>query len=229
MLEYNTGRNHLIIKEYGRNVQKMTDQCMAIEDYQERTTAARAIIKVMSQINPENKDLTNPNALKDSDDYWHKLWDHLFMISDYQLDVDAPFPKPIPETQRFVPSSHAYRKSKIKYRTYGRNLETIIQKSAALSDEERAEISKSIANNLKRLYLTYNRDSVDDALISTQLSEMSDGKLYLPDEFSMESTKNILQQHQIQLSQAAAAAKNRMKSKNKNKNKNKNKKQLKPQ
>ena len=96
MIEYNTKRNKLAIREYGRNVQKMVEDAMKIEDREKRNETARAIVRVMAQLS-EVKDPSIANK-KESLDYWHKLWDHLFIMSDYQLDVDAPFPKPEPDT-----------------------------------------------------------------------------------------------------------------------------------
>jgi len=200
MLEYNTGRNQLVIKEYGRNVQKMIEQAIKIKDDKKRAEAAKAIIRIMAQLNPDHKEnLDQHNKLKDSLDYWHKLWDHLFIMSNYQLDVDAPFPKPSPIKGAPSHSEPEYFKKKISHRTYGRNMENIIKVVSTYPDEVRFEMSKVLANQLKKLYLSYNRDSVDDKLIFQQLRDMSGGKLTLPDDYVLESTREILRLNQIAL------------------------------
>jgi len=198
MLEYNTGRNQLVIKEYGRNVQKMIEEAIKIDDYKKRTEAAKAIIRVMAQLNPDHKEnVDQQKRLKDSLDYWRKLWDHLFIMSNYQLEVDSPFPKPSPEKGALSFTQPEYFKKKILYRTYGRNMENVIKTVSTYPEEVRFEMSKVLANELKKLYLTYNRDSVDDRLIFQQLRDMSAGKLTLPDDFVLESTKEILRLNQI--------------------------------
>ena len=202
MLEYNTKRNRLIIKEYGRNIQKMIEYALSIEEREQRNEVARAIIRVMSQVNPENKDNPNPKKRSENADYWNKLWDHLFIISDYKLDVDSPFPKPIPENNETKSIRHNYRKDKIMYRTYGRNMQNVIKKvSEECPDEAKGEMSKVLANHLKKLYLLYNRDSVDNDLIFAQLEELSEGKLHLPENFVLDATRDILRQNQSMIQQ----------------------------
>lgn len=197
MLEYNTGRNDLIIKEYGRNIQKMIEYAISIPDYQKRSDTAKAIVKVMSQINPDMSEAgANSKKQSESPDYWNKLWDHLFIISNYQLDVDSPFPKSLPSKEKFVPVQPDYRKKPIRYRTYGRNMEQIIKTVSQYPEEERNKLIKVLANHLKKLYLTYNRDSVDDRLIVNQLYELSDSAMLLPDDFTLEATRDILRQKQ---------------------------------
>lgn len=199
MLEYNTGRNQLVIKEYGRNVQKMIEQAIKIKDDDKRSEAAKAIIRIMAQLNPDQRENLDHKKNTDSLDYWHKLWDHLFIMSNYQLNVDAPFPKPSPVKGAPSFSETNYFRRKISYRTYGRNLENIIATVSSYPEEVRAEMSKVLANQLKKMYLIYNRDSVEDKFIIQQLREMSGGKLTLPDDFVLESTKEILRLNQIAL------------------------------
>jgi spore cortex formation protein SpoVR/YcgB (stage V sporulation) len=118
-------------------------------------------------------------------DYWRKLWDHLFIISNYRLDVDAPFPKPTPESKISKTTQHLYGKSKISLRTYGRNMEAIIKKVAQYPMPQREIMGKILANHLKKLYLLYNRNTVSDELILNQLKELSGGK-------QLFSTKEIM-------------------------------------
>lgn len=189
MFEYNVNRNQLIIREYGRNIQKMIEDTLKEPDYEKRSERAKAIVRMMALINPEDKENKNQ---KESIDYWHKLWDHLFIMSDYQLDVESPFPKPEPKKEDFVFEKPDYNKHQIQYRTYGRNMENIIKAVSAYPPEQRNRLGKTLANHLKKLYLTYNRESVDDKLIVDQLRELSDGQIALPEDFELDSTKDIL-------------------------------------
>jgi len=193
MMEYNTSRNHLSIKEYGRNVQKMIEYAISIKDREKRTETAKAIIRVMAEIHPDTRENINQTDLQNQSlDYWQKLWDHLFIISDYQLDVDSPFPKPVPEEKTTKVAQHQYIKSKIAFRTYGRSMESIIKKVAQYPMPQREIMGKILANHLKKLYILYNRNTVDDDLIINQLKELSEGKIILPDGFQLFSTKEIL-------------------------------------
>jgi hypothetical protein len=193
MLEYNTSRNHLAIKEYGRNVQKMIEYAISIKDREKRTETAKAIIRVMAEIHPDTKENNNQTDLHNqSMDYWRKLWDHLIIISNYRLDVDSPFPKPVPEEKIIQKMPHQYGKSKIVFRTYGRNMEAIIKKVAQYPMPQREAMGKILANHLKKLYLLYNRNTVNDDLIINQLKELSGGKIVLPEDFQLFSTKEIM-------------------------------------
>ena len=210
MLEYNTTRNKLIIREYGRNIQKMIEDVVKIEDRAQRTEAAKAIVKTMSFVNPAvsaNGATGNNNAQpdvkkqreKESVDYWHKLWDHLFIISNYELDVDAPFPKPAPIAEdRHQAIACEYKKKNIRIRTYGRYMENIIKTVAEYPEgAEKVQLTCDIANQMKKLYLTWNRDTVDDALIINQLEEISDGKLKLPEGFEFSVTRENLPKNNV--------------------------------
>jgi spore cortex formation protein SpoVR/YcgB (stage V sporulation) len=193
MLEYNTSRNQLVIKEYGRNVQKMIEYAISIKDRRKRTETAKAIIRVMSEIHSDTKDnIRQANLQNEPADYWRKLWDHLFIISNYRLDVDSPFPKPVPEEKTVQKVQHKYEKSRISFRTYGRNIETIIKKVAQYPAPQREIMGKILANHLKKLYLLYNRNTVNDDMIINQLKDLSGGKIVLPEDFQLFSTKEIL-------------------------------------
>jgi len=193
MFEYNTSRNNLAIKEYGRNVQKMTEYAINIVDKDKRTETAKAIIRVMSEIHPDTKENHNQaDPHNQSADYWRKLWDHLFIISNYRLDVDAPFPKPERQENITKRTSHEYEKSKISFRTYGRNMENIIKKVAQYPLPQREIMGKMLANHLKKLYLIYNRNTANDDLIISQLKELSGGKIVLPKDFQLISTKELM-------------------------------------
>jgi len=183
-MEYNTVRPKMLIPEYGRNVQKMIDFAMSIGDRDERNRAARAIIEVMGQLNPH---------LRDVDDYRHKLWTHLFIMSDFQLDVDSPYPVPSRESLEEKPDRLKYPKNKIRYGHYGYHLERMINQLSEVNDpEQKQEITSRLANVLKKWYLSYNNDTVENQVIMDQLAELSKGKLVLQDPEALTSTNQLL-------------------------------------
>jgi phage baseplate assembly protein W len=170
-LEYNGDRPHLIIPEYGRHIQKLVDHCLAIEDASERNRMARAIVDVMGNLQPH---------LRDVPDFKHKLWDQLFIMSDFELDVDSPYEKPEKEVLRAKPEPLAYPKSASKYRFYGTNIQTMIDTALTWDEgEAREALYYAIANHMKKCYLNWNKDSVEDAVIFDHLFELSDGKIDL--------------------------------------------------
>ncbi|MFZ4401176.1 MAG: DUF4290 domain-containing protein [Bacteroidales bacterium] len=183
-MEYNSTRNKLIIAEYGRNVQKMIEFAVSVEDRDKRNQMAKVIIRVMGQINPH---------LRDVADFTHKLWDHLFIISDFKLDVDSPYPIPTNEILSIKPEQVPYTDKKFAFRHYGRNIELMIEKANTMEDGPAKErIVHLIANHLKKSYLTWNRDSVDDEVIVEHLNIMSKGQLKLSENFKFNSSFDIL-------------------------------------
>ena len=183
-MEYNTSLPKMIIPEYGRNIQKMIDFAITVADREERNKVARAIIDVMGQLNPHLRDVT---------DFKHKLWDHLFIISEFNLDVDSPYPKPTPETFQTKPDRVLYPSNDIRYKHYGKTVERIIAKAKEYPDgEEKTALTEQIANMMKRSYLTWNRDSVNDEVILKQLEELSNGELALADPSALRSTQTFV-------------------------------------
>lgn len=184
-LEYNSEREHLIIPEYGRHIQKLLNYCVAIEDDAERNKMANAIVDVMGNLQPH---------LRDVPDFQHKLWDQLFIMSDYKLDVDSPYPKPEIEILNAKPESLPYPKTASKYRFYGNNIQIMID--TALSWEEgelKDALVFSIANHMKKCYLNWNKDTVEDRVIFKHLDELSDGKIKLSSEKeTLSDSKNLL-------------------------------------
>ena len=163
-MNYNTQLPHLIISEYGRNVQSMVEHCCTIENRDERNRCAKAIIQVMGQLNPH---------LRDIPDFTHKLWDHLLVISKFTLDVDSPYPKPSAETFETKPKNVPYPKGKIKYRHYGKIIEDIIEKAKDFKEgEEKDVLKRVVATQLKKSYLLWNKDTVLDEVIFKNLSEL---------------------------------------------------------
>src|SRR3989344_2630863 len=141
-MDYNTQLPRMIIPEYGRNIQNMINHCVTIEDREERNRCAKAIIQVMGQLNPHLRDIA---------DFTHKLWDHLFIISDFKLDVDSPYPLPSPEKLDTKPELVAYPHGKIKYKHYGKIIEDIIVKAKAYPEgPEKEELKRTIANSMKK-------------------------------------------------------------------------------
>jgi hypothetical protein len=182
--DYNTRRPQMVIPEYGRNIQKMVEHAISIEDREERNKVAQSIINVMGQLNPHLRDIV---------DFKHKLWDHLFIISDFKLDVDSPYPYPDKEKIFEKPKPLEYPQSNIRFKHYGKSVEAFIAKAIEMNDgEEKTELIKTIANLMKKSYLTWNRESVDDDLIVSDLKLLSKGQLKLDDSFKLEQTNDIL-------------------------------------
>jgi hypothetical protein len=176
-MEYNSQRSKMSISEYGRNIQKMIEQIMEIEDREQRNHQARAIINVMGQLNPH---------LRDVNDFKHKLWDHLFIMSDFKLDVDSPYPIPSAQSLARKPERLGYASNHIKFKHYGRHIEKIIEKACDLEDgAEKTALIKLIANHLKKSYLTWNRDAVTDEEIASHLQALSKGKLQLDENIKL--------------------------------------------
>ena len=196
------------IPEYGRNVQKMVDFAITIEDRATRNKVAVAIINVMGELNKH---------LRDEEDYKHKLWTHLFIISDFQLDVDSPYPLPSREKLAEKPEKVAYPVKDIQFGHYGKTVEDMITIAANKEpSEEREALIKIIAELMKRFHLAYNTDSIDDEIISQHLKRISKGKIILTDVSFLTPTKEILKDYDT-------VKKNNNQHKNrKNKNKNNN-------
>ena len=170
-LEYNCERPHLIIPEYGRHIQKLIDHCIALEDVEERNTMAKAIVDVMGNLQPH---------LRDVPDFKHKLWDQLFIMSDFKLEVDSPYEKPEREVLQAKPEALSYPKAASKYRFYGNNIQIMIDVALTWEEgEAREALYFAIANHMKKCYLNWNKDTVDDAVIFKHLKELSDGKINL--------------------------------------------------
>jgi hypothetical protein len=170
-LEYNSQRSHLIIPEYGRHLQKLIDQATAIEERDERNKAARYIISVMGSLNPH---------LRDVPDFQHKLWDQLFIMSDFNLDVDSPYPIPSKDILTQKPDRLNYPQNFPKYRFYGNNIKYMIDVANSWEDSElKNALVLVIANHMKKCYLSWNKDTVTDEVIFEHLMELSGGKLNL--------------------------------------------------
>ncbi len=183
-MEYNTARNKLTIPEYGRNIQKMVQHVVNLEDRAERTAAAKRIVEIMANMHPQ---------VREESDYLHKLWDHLYFISDFKLDVDSPYPPPEKDIIERRPEKLHYSEDNIRFKHYGKHLEKMIQYVSELEEgPEKKELTLMIANQMKRSYLNWNRDSVSDKMILKQLEELSKGKLKLDEDVQLVSTSEVL-------------------------------------
>ena len=170
-LEYNSNREDLIIPEYGRHIHKMVNQAIECNNKDERNNMAKAIIGVMGNLNPH---------LRDVPDFQHKLWDQLFIMSQFQLDVDSPYPKPSKEIFEQKPEKLNYPQNHPKYRFYGNNIKKMIDVAVSWEDGEmKTQLVYVIANHMKKCFLNWNKDTVEDTVIYEHLFELSNGKISL--------------------------------------------------
>ena len=168
-LEYNSEREDLIIPEYGRHIQKMVNMAINCKDKVERNNMSKAIIGVMGNLNPH---------LRDVPDFQHKLWDQLFIMSQFQLDVDSPYSKPIKEVFEQKPNKLNYPQNHPKYRFYGNNIKKMIDVAVTWDDGEmKSQLVYIIANHMKKCFLNWNKDTVEDSVIFQHLAELSGGKI----------------------------------------------------
>ena len=168
-MEYNTTRNHLTMREYGRHIQKMVEYLLTLEDKEERQKNAYAVIELMGFLNPH---------LKNVEDFRHKLWDHLFLISDFTLDVNSPYPIPTRETLKAKPEVLAYPKKYPKHNHLGKNIEVVIDKALKEENPEKKQgFANSIAYYMKLTYSNWHKELVHDDTIQAELSSITKGEL----------------------------------------------------
>jgi hypothetical protein len=182
--DYNTQRKKMKLPEYGRNIHKMVEHIMTIEDRQERMSAVKALIDVMGTMYP---------YLRDINEFKHKLWDHIALISDFKLDIDYPYDPPKPETFSEKPRLVPYQQSEISYRHYGKIIEQFIRATAQMDDENPAKKSNTelLANQMKKSYLLWNKDAVEDNKIFKDLEELSNGNLKPRPDLHLQETNEI--------------------------------------
>ena len=182
--DYNTQRKRMALPEYGRNVQKMVDHIKTIEDRDERNRAAKTIIQIMGNLN------TN---IRDIGDFKHKLWDHLSLIANFELDIDSPYP--VPEPSKFVekPKQVPYRQGEIRYLHYGRIIELMIAAASEMEDgEEKEYFTTLIVNQMKKSYITWNRGQVADEVIIGDMKLLSRGRLKMTDGVKILEVKELI-------------------------------------
>ena len=172
-LYYNTEVEPLRMPEYGRNVLQMVDQLKAIPDREKRTQQAYAVVKVMESLNPQ---------VHQQENYAQKLWDHLYMIAGYDLDVDSPYPAPVPEVVNSRPDPIPLNIKPIRARHYGRNIESILELIASQPEGEvKTEMIRSLAIYMRQQYLIWNKDTVADETIFADIERLSGGRVTVPE------------------------------------------------
>lgn len=175
--DYNSTRSKLLLTEYGRNVQNMVKYIVALPTKEERNRYAQVVIDLMGFLNPH---------LRDVADFKHKLWDHLHIISNFQIDVDSPYPPPDPEKIHIKPAPLKYPHQRIKYKHYGKTIELMIIKAKSIQEPERRNhMVQAIANFMKMAYVQWNKDSVADETILAHLYELSGGELKLDENINL--------------------------------------------
>jgi len=185
MMDYNTSRKKLTLPEYGRNIQKLVEHAVSIEDRDERNKVAKAIISILGNMNPH---------LRDISDFKHKLWDHIAIMSDFKLDIDYPYEPPSLKKLTEKPKRMPYNVNKIKFRHYGRTIEKLIEKACEYEEgEEKEALIKLIANHMKKLFVTWNKETINDDLIISDLVKLSNEKLNIDKEMKLTETKEIIQ------------------------------------
>ncbi len=210
-MDYNTQLPKLIIPEYGRNIQRMVDFLFTIEDRETRNKQTQALINVMGNMNPH---------LRDVPDFKHKLWDHLFIMSDFKLDVDSPYEKPSKESLMERPEIVPYNTERIRYRHLGKVLEKMLKKAQEREDGELKDLLVyTLTNHMKKSYTNWNRVNIEDEVILEQLANLSDGKLKLAENYRLSNFGHMInspKQSNKQTSQQRPGAKSGQKSNQKN-------------
>ena len=184
-MRYNTEEKRLALPEYGRNIQNMVDYCVTIQDREERKRCANAIINIMGNMFPH---------LRDVNDFKHILWDHLAIMADFKLDIDYPYEIVRKENLYNRPPRIPYNNNRIRYRHYGKTLELMINKATRLEPgPERSQLIRLLANQMKKSFLTWNKESVDDRKIFKDLEELSGGKIVMNEnEHKLTESREIL-------------------------------------
>lgn len=184
-MKYNTEGKRLALPEYGRNIQNMVDYCVTIEDREERKRCADTIINIMGNMFPH---------LRDVNDFKHILWDHLAIMSDFKLDIDYPYEIVRKEDLHVRPPRIPYNTNHIRYRHYGKTLELMIHKATEMDPGEmRDHLVVLLANQMKKSFLTWNKESVDDRKIFKDLAELSEGQIQLNEtEHKLTASREIL-------------------------------------
>ena len=183
-MEYNTSLKKLVLPEYGRNIQKMVNHVKSIEDSEERNKGIRAIITIMGNMNPH---------LRDINDFKHKLWDHIAIMADFDMNIDTPYPTPTKESLSEKPNPIPYNTNEINFRYHGRIIEQLIEKTITYEDgDEKDTLIKIIANHMKKSYLMWNQETVSDEIIFRSLNHISKGKLNINNNLVLTDSREIL-------------------------------------
>lgn len=177
-MDYNTQREKLLMPEYGRHVQDMVDYVKNIPEKEKRNEQIQAVVSVMGTLNPQ---------LRDINDFKHKLWDHVQIIADFEIDIDSPYPTPTKETLSTRPDRIPLQKSPIKAAHYGRNIQNMIEVIAVREDDEvKKHMLKTLASYMKQQYLIWNKDSVSEETIFKDIIKLSEGRIVIPEDLHIE-------------------------------------------
>jgi len=184
--DYNTQRDFLRMPEYGRNLQRMVQYMMSVPDINKRKELAHVIVSVMANLNPH---------YRENLDFKHKLWDHLSIIADFNLDIETPYPKPTPDVLTQKPNRVPYCKNSIKIKHYGKNIENMLAEAKAIDDPQRKQILlNQIANYMKRLYLTWNNEEiVNDDQIYRDLEEIGDNSINIDKNQRLSDSRDLIE------------------------------------
>ncbi len=183
--DYNTQRKKMKLPEYGRNIHKMVDHIMKIEDREQRMLAVKSLIDVMGMMYP---------YLRDINEFKHKLWDHIAIISDFKLDIDYPYDPPKPETFIEKPRHVPYEQSDFTYRHYGKIVEKFIKSTSQIDDDNPAKNTniELIANQMKKSFVVWNKDAVEDSKIFKDMANLSNGRLNPKPDLRLQEINEIL-------------------------------------
>jgi hypothetical protein len=213
-MNYNTDRNDIEMREYGRHLQKMVDYAITIKDKNMRQKVAENIIQLMGILNPQ---------LRNAADYKHKLWDHLFIISKFKLDVDSPFPKPTVDTARIKPADLPYPQQRIKLKHYGKNVESLVNKAIEMEDEDKkAVFTEIIGNFMKMAYKNWSNEEVSNELIKEDMKSLSGGELEISEEMNIENFTRNQQKNKFKQNNRPNNQQNNRNNNNRNNNRNNN-------
>lgn len=182
-MNYNTDRVHITMREYGRHIQGLIEHTIQIGEREKRQKTAEAIIQLMAILNPQVKSVV---------DYKQKLWDHLFIMADFKLDVDSPYPIPTAEQTRIKPTYLPYPKNTIRYKHYGKNVESMIQKASSMEDDDKKlAFTEIIGNFMKLAYKNWSNEEVSNELIKNDIRAMSQGVLEISDDMNIETMTKL--------------------------------------
>ena len=186
-MDYNTQREKLMMPEYGRHVQEMINYVKNLPDKEKRNEQIQAVVAVMGTLNPQ---------LRDINDFKHKLWDHVQIISDFEIDIDSPYPTPTKETLHTRPNPIPLQKTPIKAAHYGRNIQNMIEVIAAREDDEvKIYMIKTLASYMKQQYLIWNKDSVSEETIFKDIYRLSDGRITVPEDVHIGTGQTEMHMH----------------------------------
>ena len=183
-MQYNTKREHLTIPEYGRHVQNMINHAISLSNKKDQKECVDSIIAFMGQMNPH---------LRDIKEFTHKLWDHLHIMSDFQLNIESPYPKPEVEKLAAKPDPMNYPGNKIKFSYYGSTIPAMIQTALTLKEPEKEIMTGMIANQMKKTYILFNENSVDNNIIKLHLKQLSNNGLKLAEDFQFIRSASVRQ------------------------------------